>query len=92
LIGDGQAGPDESKLVQYKLSVPAPIDHRLAEILACPKTKGALEYDAATNELISRCVGLAFPIRDGIPIMLLDSARPLGTLLSPSSAGRRGVE
>ena len=79
LIGDGQAGPDENRLVQYKLSLPAPIDHRLGEILACPKTKGALEYDAATNELISRRVGLAFPIRDGIPIMLLDSARPLGT-------------
>jgi ubiquinone/menaquinone biosynthesis C-methylase UbiE/uncharacterized protein YbaR (Trm112 family) len=77
LIGDGQAGPDENRLVQHKLGPTAPLDHRLGEILACPKTKGALEYHAATNELISLSGGLAFPIRDGIPIMLLDSARPL---------------
>jgi len=47
---------------------------RLGEILVCPKSKGALEYDASANELISPA-GLAFPIRDGIPIMLLNSAR-----------------
>lgn len=79
LIGDGQAGPDENRLAQDEPSLSAPIDHRLGKILVCPKTKEALEYDAATNELISRRVGLAFPIRDGIPIMLLASARPLGT-------------
>jgi uncharacterized protein len=58
--------------------VPAtPVDPRLLEILVCPVTKGPLEYDRAHNELISRRAGLAFPIRDGIPIMLPDEARPL---------------
>jgi uncharacterized protein YbaR (Trm112 family) len=51
------------------------IDPRLLEILVCPVTKGPLEYDRAANELISRKAGLAFPIRDGIPIMLPDEAR-----------------
>ena len=79
LIGDGQAAPDESSLAQPGTSLATAIDSRLGEILACPKTKEALEYDASTNELISRRAGLAFPIRDGIPIMLLDAARRLGT-------------
>jgi uncharacterized protein len=55
----------------------APIDPRLLEILVCPLTKGPLEYDRARNELISRKAGLAYPIRDGIPIMLPDEARKL---------------
>jgi uncharacterized protein YbaR (Trm112 family) len=55
------------------------IDPRLLEILVCPVTKGPLEYDRAANELISRKAGLAFPIRDGIPIMLPDEARPIET-------------
>ncbi|MGH7068335.1 MAG: Trm112 family protein [Acetobacteraceae bacterium] len=54
-----------------------PIDPRLLEILVCPITKGPLEYDRTTNELISRQAGLAYPIRDGIPIMLPDEARKL---------------
>ncbi len=53
------------------------IDPRLLEILVCPVTKGPLEYDRAANELISRQAHLAFPIRDGIPIMLPDEARAL---------------
>ena len=53
----------------------APLDPRLLEILVCPVTKGPLEYDRATGELISRGAGLAYPIRDGIPIMLPDEAR-----------------
>lgn len=53
------------------------VDPRLLEILVCPLTKSALEYDRAANELISRKAGLAYPIRDGIPIMLPDEARPL---------------
>ena len=56
---------------------PAPVDPRLLEILVCPSTKGPLEYDRAAGELISRQAGLAYPIRDGIPIMLPDEARPL---------------
>jgi uncharacterized protein YbaR (Trm112 family) len=53
------------------------VDPKLLEILVCPLTKSPLEYDAAAQELISRQAGLAFPIRDGIPIMLIDEARRL---------------
>jgi len=53
------------------------IDRKLLEILVCPLTKGPLRYDAARQELISDSAGLAFPIRDGIPIMLPDEARRL---------------
>jgi uncharacterized protein YbaR (Trm112 family) len=53
------------------------IDPKLLEILVCPLTKGPLEYDRVANELISRQAKLAYPIRDGIPIMLPDEARPL---------------
>jgi uncharacterized protein len=53
------------------------IDPKLLEILVCPLTKGPLEYDAAKQELISRKAKLAYPIRDGIPIMLPEEARRL---------------
>ncbi|MCI0600930.1 MAG: Trm112 family protein [Beijerinckiaceae bacterium] len=53
------------------------IDPRLLEILVCPRTKTTLEYDAKNQELISRAAKLAYPIRDGIPIMLPEEARPL---------------
>jgi uncharacterized protein len=53
------------------------IDPRLLEILVCPLTKTTLEYDAKQQELISRAAKLAYPIRDGIPIMLPEEARPL---------------
>jgi uncharacterized protein YbaR (Trm112 family) len=56
---------------------PSPVDPRLLEILVCPLTKGPLEYDAAAGELISRRAGLAYPIRDGIPVMLIEEARKL---------------
>ncbi len=56
---------------------PAALDPRLLEILVCPVTKGPLTYDREAGELISQQAGLAFPIRDGIPIMLPDEARPL---------------
>lgn len=56
---------------------PTRVDPKLLEILVCPLTKGRLDYDAARQELVSRQAGLAFPIRDGIPIMLPDEARPL---------------
>ncbi|MBC7800042.1 MAG: Trm112 family protein [Gemmatimonadaceae bacterium] len=55
----------------------AAVDPRLLAILVCPVTKGPLEYDRAAQELISRQAGLAFPVRDGIPIMLPDEARLL---------------
>jgi uncharacterized protein YbaR (Trm112 family) len=54
-----------------------PLDPKLLEILVCPLTKSALDYDADRQELISRAAGLAYPIRDGIPIMLPEEARKL---------------
>ena len=53
------------------------IDPKLLEILVCPLTKGPPEYDRSAGELISRKAGLAYPVRDGIPIMLPDEARRL---------------
>ena len=65
------------------MNTPAPdrplsgIDPKLLEILVCPLTKTTLEYDAEKQELISRAAKLAYPIRDGIPIMLPEEARKL---------------
>ncbi|HAE48459.1 MAG: hypothetical protein CMO30_07190 [Tistrella sp.] len=56
---------------------PASVDPRLLEILVCPLTREPLRYDAAAQELISDAAKLAYPIRDGIPIMLVDEARSL---------------
>jgi uncharacterized protein YbaR (Trm112 family) len=53
------------------------VDPCLLKILVCPLTKGPLEYDRGAQELISRSAGLAYPIRNGIPIMLVDEARTL---------------
>jgi len=53
------------------------VDPKLLEILVCPATHGPLEYDPVAGELISRKAGLAYPIRDGIPIMLVSEARHL---------------
>jgi uncharacterized protein YbaR (Trm112 family) len=53
------------------------IDPKLLEILVCPLTKSVLEYDAEKQELVSRAAKLAYPIRDGIPIMLAGEAREL---------------
>jgi uncharacterized protein YbaR (Trm112 family) len=55
----------------------AKLDPKLLEILVCPLTKTVLVYDAERQELISRAAGLAYPIRDGIPIMLPEEARKL---------------
>jgi uncharacterized protein len=54
------------------------LDPKMLELLVCPVTKGPLEYDAVRQELVSRSAKLAYPIRDGIPIMLADEARKLG--------------
>jgi len=54
------------------------VDPRLLEILVCPVTRGPLEYDREKAELISRQARLAYPIRDGVPIMLPEEARELG--------------
>lgn len=53
------------------------VDPKLLEILVCPLTKEPLRYDAAQQELVSDRAGLAYPIRDGIPIMLVEEARSL---------------
>jgi uncharacterized protein YbaR (Trm112 family) len=65
------------------MDTPAPerpassVDPKLLEILVCPVTKGPLEYDREKQELISRSAKLAYPIRDGIPIMLPEEARSI---------------
>ncbi|NQV46591.1 MAG: Trm112 family protein [Rhodospirillaceae bacterium] len=56
---------------------PQSVDPKLLEILVCPVTKGPLTYDREAQELISKGARLAFPVRDGIPIMLVDEARQL---------------
>lgn len=53
------------------------VNPKLLEILVCPVTKGPLEFDKEKQELISKQAGLAYPVRDGIPIMLPDEARRL---------------
>jgi uncharacterized protein YbaR (Trm112 family) len=53
------------------------VDPKLLDLLVCPLTKGPLRYDRERQELVSEQAGLAYPIRDGIPIMLVDEARPL---------------
>ena len=58
-------------------TVPRRPDPKLLELLVCPLTKTTLVYDAQKNELVSSAARLAFPIRDGIPIMLASEARPL---------------
>tara|TARA_R110002049_G_scaffold44333_5_gene130009 strand:- start:62086 stop:62268 length:183 start_codon:yes stop_codon:yes gene_type:complete len=52
-------------------------DRRMLEALICPRTQTTLSYDADKQELVSKAAGLAYPIRNGIPIMLVDEARPL---------------
>lgn len=52
-------------------------DRRMLEALICPRSQTTLEYDADNHELVSRAAGLAYPIRNGIPVMLLDEARKL---------------
>ena len=56
----------------------AGVDPRLLEILVCPVTRSALTYDREANELVSKAAGLAFPIRNGVPVMLRDEARDIG--------------
>jgi uncharacterized protein len=56
---------------------PTPVDPKLLDLLVCPLTKGPLRYDRERQELVSEQAGLAYPIRDGIPIMLVDEARPI---------------
>ena len=68
----GEPGDDAARA-----AAPASVDRRLLEFLVCPLTKTTLEYDAARSELVSRAARLAFPIRDGVPLMTLETARSL---------------
>ncbi len=56
------------------------VDPRLLEVLVCPVTHGPLIYDKKRQELVSKTAKLAFPIRDGVPLMLPEEARDLGTV------------
>ncbi|MNK44616.1 hypothetical protein D3C87_633560 [compost metagenome] len=58
-------------------NTPVSVDPRLLEVLVCPVTRGRLTLDRERNELVSAGAKLAFPIRDGVPIMLVEDARPL---------------
>ena len=60
-----------------KVDTPIPIDPKLLSALICPKTRGPLKLDRETNELISKKAKLAYPIREGVPIMLIEEARKL---------------
>ena len=60
------------------LGLEADVDPRLLEVLVCPLTRGPLTYDRAKGELVSKGARLAYPIRDGVPIMLPEEARELG--------------
>ncbi len=56
----------------------AVVDPRLLEVLVCPITRSPLVYDRARQELVSKAARLAYPVRDGVPVMLPEEARPLG--------------
>ncbi|MDF1794293.1 MAG: Trm112 family protein [Thalassobaculaceae bacterium] len=68
----------------------AGIDPKLLEILVCPVTKQALTYDRMAQELVSEKAGLAFPIREGVPIMLVEEARRLDE--DPAGVASQGSE
>ena len=74
---DDPMTPDDKKFGRDTRQPSLGVDAKLLEILVCPLTKGALRYDREAQELISDQAGLAYPIRDGIPIMLVDEARSL---------------
>lgn len=59
------------------MTEPAAFDRRMLEALVCPLTQAPLSYDPERQELVSRPAGLAFPIRGGIPVMLIDEAREI---------------
>lgn len=73
----GDSSPSPSPAAETPHAGVTRLDPRLLELLVCPLTKAMLEYDAERQELVSRQARLAYPIRDGIPIMLPDEARPI---------------
>jgi uncharacterized protein YbaR (Trm112 family) len=72
------AGGAEAEGADQGRALGVRVDPRLLELLVCPVTKTTLRYDAGSQELISEAAKLAYPIRDGIPIMLPEEARALG--------------
>lgn len=68
---------DDTEVDDNIIAEPHQVDPKLLEALVCPVSRGPLRYDRASQELISDQAKLAFPIRDGIPIMLSDEARDL---------------
>lgn len=68
---------DETETAEEATAEPRQVDPKLLEALVCPVSRGPLRYDRAAQELISDQAKLAYPIRDGIPIMLSDEAREL---------------
>jgi uncharacterized protein len=68
---------DDKRELESEPGVRPRVDPRLLEILVCPVTRAELTYDSARQELISRAARLAYPIRDGVPIMLPEEARKL---------------
>ena len=64
-------------LMEHPQSAHGEVDPRLLEVLVCPQTRGPLKYDRERQELVSESARLAYPVRDGVPIMLVDEARDL---------------
>jgi uncharacterized protein YbaR (Trm112 family) len=77
-MSDTPPNPSAAAVPETPLAaLAAEIDPRLLEVLVCPVTHGPLEYDRAKGELVSRSARLAYPIRDGVPIMLPEEAREI---------------
>ena len=76
-MNDAPSPDQDDKAATQATADTARVDPRLLEILVCPVTKTTLRYDRERNELVSLAAHLAYPIRDGIPIMLPEEARPI---------------
>jgi uncharacterized protein len=77
MLHDPVTKPEIRSMTSSPERLEGTVDPKLLEILVCPLTKGPLEFDASKQELISRSAKLAYPIRDGIPIMLPEEARKI---------------
>jgi hypothetical protein len=78
-LSEKPAGDNRPQISQKGVAMnkPTEFDPKMLEALVCPLTQTSLAYDAENSELVSRSAKLAFPIRDGIPVMLIDEARTL---------------
>ena len=76
-VDDGHPDRDGSRPIPADRSGAAAVEPRLLELLVCPVTKCSLDYDPVRQELISRQARLVFPIRDGVPLLTVQAARPL---------------